>query len=150
MYWCTHNGPVSSSGARVELSTGLCRVLAATAVIDLVIAMLFMLDPELGTAPWPTPIAPTLVRFIGAILLGNAAGAVMVAKHGTWEGARALFTVALVYGIAALVAVTAQLAIVGGPSSLWIYVVVVAIFVVPIAGITSTYERRSARDRPSR
>jgi hypothetical protein len=139
--------PVSSSGS-VELSRGLRRVLAGTAVIDLVIAMLFMLDPELGTAPWPTPIAPTLVRFIGAILLGNAAGAFLVAKHGTWEGARALFTVALVYGITALVAVTAQLAIVGGPSSLWIYVVVVAIFVVPIAGIMWTYERRSSGQLP--
>jgi hypothetical protein len=137
-----------SSGARVDLSSGLRRVLAGTALIDLVIAMLFMLDPELDTAPWPTPIAPTLVRFIGAILLGNAAGAVVVAKRGTWEGARALFTVALVYGVAALIAVPAQLALVGGPSSLWIYVVVVAIFVVPIAGIMWTYERRSARDRP--
>ena len=128
---------------KVALSDGLRRVLAGTAVIDLVIAMLFMLDPELDTAPWPTEIAPTLVRFIGAILLGNAAGALLVAKQGTWEGARALFTVALVYGVAALIAVSAQLALVGGPSSLWIYVVVVAIFVIPIAGIMITYERRS-------
>lgn len=135
-------GGVSSQN-KVELSAGLRWVLAGTAVIDLVIAMLFMLDPELDSAPWPTDIAPTLVRFIGAILLGNAAGALVVAKHGTWEGARALFTVALVYGVAALVAVPAQLAIVGGPSSLWIYVVIVAIFVVPIAGIMLTYERRS-------
>lgn len=135
-------GGVSSQN-KVELSAGLRWVLAGTAVIDLVIAMLFMLDPELDSAPWPTDIAPTLVRFIGAILLGNAAGALVVAKHGTWEGARALFTVALVYGVAALVAVPAQLAIVGGQSSLWIYVVIVAIFVVPIAGIMLTYERRS-------
>ena len=127
----------------MELSSGLRWVLAGTAVIDIVIAMLFMLDPELDTAPWPTDIAPTLVRFIGAILLGNAAGALLVAKQGTWEGARALFTVALVYGVVALVAVPAQLAIVGGPSSLWIYVVVVAIFVVPIVAIFVSYERRS-------
>jgi hypothetical protein len=132
-----------SSRPSVALSPGLRRVLAGTAVIDLVIAMLFMLDPELDTAPWPTEIAPTLVRFIGAILLGNAAGALVVARQGTWEGARALFTVALVYGVVALIAVPAQLALVGGPSSLWIYVVVVAIFVVPIAGIMWTYERRS-------
>jgi hypothetical protein len=128
----------------VRMTDWLRRVLLGTAVIDLVIAMLFMLDPELGTAPWPTPIAPTLVRFIGAILLGNAAGAAVVAKQGTWEGARALFTVALVYGIAALIAVTTQLTVVGGPSSLWIYVVVVAIFVVPIALIIWSYEQRSA------
>ena len=133
-----------NSENKVELSPGLRRVLAGTAVIDLVIAMLFMLDPELDTAPWPTEIAPTLVRFIGAILLGNAAGALVVARQGTWDGARALFTVALVYGVVALVAVPAQLAVVGGPSSLWIYVVVVAIFVVPIAAIMWTYERRSS------
>ena len=132
-----------SSRATLELSSGLRRVLAGTAVIDLVIAMLFMLDPEFDIAPWPTPIPPALVRFIGAILLGNAAGAAVVARQGTWEGARALFTVALVYGVVALVAVPAQLAIVGGPKSLWIYVVVVAIFVVPIAAIMWSYERRS-------
>lgn len=114
-----------------------------TAVINLVVGTLFLLDPELDSAPWPTDIAPTLVRFIGAIVLGNAAGAAVVAKIGTWEGARALFAVAFVYGVVALVAVTAQLAFVGGAGSLWVYVIVVAIFLGPIAAIIVSYERRS-------
>jgi hypothetical protein len=126
----------------MRLSPGLRRIMWGTALINLVVGTLFLLDPELGTAPWPTDIAPVLVRFIGAIILGNAAGAAVVAKLGTWEAARALFAVAFVYGLVALVAVTAQLALVGGPRTLWIYVVVVAIFLGPIAAIVVSYERR--------
>lgn len=114
-----------------------------TAAINLIVGTLFLLDPELGSAPWPTDIAPVLVRFMGAIILGNAAGAAVVAHLGTWEGARALFAVAFVYGLVALVAVAAQLALVGGPRSLWVYVIVVAVFLGPIAAIVVSYERRS-------
>jgi hypothetical protein len=115
------------------------------AAINLVVGVLFLLDPELGTAPWPTPIAPVLVRFIGAIVVGNAAGAAVVAKQATWEGARALFAVALAYGVVALAFVAYQLASEGGPSSLWIYVAVDAVFVVPVAALAWSYERRSAK-----
>lgn len=127
----------------VRLSPGLRRVMWGTAAINLVVGTLFLLDPELDSAPWPSEIAPVLVRFVGAIILGNAAGAAVVAKLGTWEGARALFAVAFVYGLVALVGVTAQLAFVGGPESLWVYVAVVAIFLGPIAAIILSYERRS-------
>jgi hypothetical protein len=83
-----------------------------------------------------------LVRFIGAIILGNAAGAAVVARVGTWEAARALFAVALTYGVVALVFVAYELAANGGPSSLWTYVVVDAVFIGPIAAVVWSYERR--------
>ena len=126
-----------------ELSPGLRRVLYGTAVIDLVIGLLFLLDPELDSAPWPKPIAPVLVRFIGSIVIANAAGLVVAARQGTWEGARALFAVASVYGLVALVAVTAQLlSAPDGQGVLWIYVAVLVVFLGPIAVLIARYERR--------
>lgn len=113
-----------------------------TAAINLVVGFLFLLDPDIGSAPWPTDISPVLARFIGAIILGNAAGAAVVAATGSWEGARALFAVALVYGLVALIAVPYQLGVKGGPSSLWIYVAVDALFIGPIAAVVISYERR--------
>jgi hypothetical protein len=117
--------------------------MAGTAVVNLVVGTMFLLDPDFGSAPWPTDIAPVLARFIGAIILGNAAGSAVVARVATWESARALFAVAMVYGLVALVAVPLQLGLKGGPSSLWIYVAVDAIFIGPIAAVVLTYERRS-------
>ncbi len=128
----------------VRLSRGLRGVMYATAAINLIVGTMFLLDPELGSAPWPSEISPVLVRFIGAIILGNAAGSFVVARQGTWHGARALFAVALVYGLVALVAVGAQLlSDPGGDAALWGYVAVVAIFLGPIAAVIATYEKRS-------
>jgi hypothetical protein len=127
----------------VPLSRALRGVMVGTAFINLIVGVLFLVDPDIGSAPWPTDIAPVLARFIGAIILGNAAGAAVVAQTGSWEGARALFAVALVYGLVALVAVTIQLAVKGGPSSLWIYVAVDALFIGPIAAVVVAYERHS-------
>lgn len=131
----------------MRLSSGLRAVMWGTAAINLVVGAMFLFDPELDVAPWPNPISPVLVRFIGAIILGNAAGAAVVAAQGTWEGARALFAVALVYGVVAIIAVPAQLAAEGGPRSLWVYVVIVAIFLVPIGTVIWNYERRTPHNR---
>lgn len=125
-----------------ELSPGLRRVLYGTALIDLTVGLLFILDPELGTAPWPKEISPVLVRFIGSIVIANAAGLVVAARTGTWEGARALFAVAVVYGAVALVAVTAQLlSDPDGQGVLWIYVAVLVVFLGPILAVIARYER---------
>ena len=113
---------------------------AVTAVIDLAIGLAFLLGPELGLTLWPSAIAPLLMRFIGAIVFGNGVGAALVARRGSWESARALFAVALVYGVAVLVALLYHLLVVGAAPVFWGYVAIDAIFLVPIAAVYWMYE----------
>jgi hypothetical protein len=111
-------------------------------VINLIVGLAFLLGPEMGLTLWPTPIAPLLMRFIGSIVLANGVGAALIARQGTWEGARVLFAVALVYGVVILIALLYHLLFLGNaPPVFWIYVLVDAIFLVPIAYIYWAYER---------
>ena len=112
-----------------------------TAVIDLAIGLAFLFAPEFRLNLWPTPVSPVLSRFIGAIIVANGVGAWVVAQRGTWAGARALFTVALVYGLVILVALLYHLLLGGAPAFFWMYAAVDAIFLIPIAYIFWTYER---------
>jgi hypothetical protein len=61
----------------------------------LIVGLLFLFGPELGLTLWPSPIPAVLMRFIGAIIVGNGVGAWLAARQGTWEGARVIFTIAL-------------------------------------------------------
>jgi hypothetical protein len=82
------------------------------------------------------------MRFIGAIVLGNGVGAALIVRLGSWESARALFAVALVYGVAVLIALLYHLLILGGAASVfWFYVALDAVFLVPIAAVFWSYER---------
>jgi hypothetical protein len=140
----------STSRAAVVLAPWLRWTLVGIAVLNIVVGLLFELDPEFGSAPWPTDIPPALVRFVGAIVIANGVGALVVARQGTWEGARALFTVALVYGLVALVAGLAQLATVGLSAGVLFYVVLDLVFIGPIAAIGLAHERRArAAARPA-
>jgi hypothetical protein len=112
-----------------------------TAVIDLVIGLAFLFGPELGVTLWPNPITPVLMRFIGSIIVGNGVGAWLATRQSTWEGARVLFTVAIVYGAAVLPFLLYHLIFGGAPSVLWIYVALDTIFLVPILYIFRQYER---------
>jgi hypothetical protein len=125
-----------------QLSAGLQTAVRVTAIIDLIIGLMFLFAPELGFTLWPTPIAPVLSRFIGSIIVANGVGAWLVVRQGTWEGARVLFAVALVYGVVVLVALLYHLLLVGDRALFfWIYAVVDAIFLGPIAYIYWKYER---------
>jgi hypothetical protein len=125
-----------------RLSAGLQTAVRVTAIIDLIIGLMFLFAPELGFTLWPTPIAPVLSRFIGSIIVANGVGAWLVVRDGTWEGARVLFAVALVYGVVVLVALLYHLLLVGDRALFfWIYAVVDAIFLGPIAYIYWKYER---------
>ena len=117
--------------------------IAATAAIDLLIGLAFLLGPELGLTLWPTPIPLALMRFIGAIVFANGVGALMIVVRPTWENARTLFVVALVYGIIVLVALLYQLLVLGAAPIFWAYVLVDAIFLVPICYIFWINERVS-------
>jgi hypothetical protein len=118
--------------------------IASTAAIDLLVGAAFLLGPELGLTLWPTPIPLALMRFIGSIIFANGVGALMIVRWPSWENARTLFTVALVYGILVLLALLYQLLAIGAPSILWMYVIVDVIFLIPIGVIFWAYERGRA------
>ena len=126
---------------RKALSAGLRVAVAVAAIIDLLIGLAFLFAPELGFALWPSPIAPVLSRFIGSIIVANGVGAWLIVREGTWEGARVLFAVALVYGIVVLVALLYHLLLGDAAPFFWIYAAVDAIFLGPIAYIYWRYER---------
>ena len=115
--------------------------LKATAVINLVVGVLVLFVPEVQVSLWPSPISPVLTRFIGAIIVGNAVGAWVVSRAPSWEEARALFYVAIVYGALVLLAVPPQLMRANTDRSLWAYVIFTAVFIVPVAVIVARYER---------
>ena len=130
------------------MSSRLRAAVMLTAAIDLVLGLLFLFAPELGFTLWPTAVSPLLSRFIGAIVIGNGLGAWLVARQGTWEGARALFTVALVYGVVTLVSVVYHLVLASPPAApvFWIYAIATAVFLVPIAITYWSYERQRLGD----
>lgn len=113
----------------------------ATSLINLLVGLAFLFGPELGITLWPTAVPQVLMRFIGAIILGNAVGAWMISRQGTWEGARALFAVALVYGAIILPALLYHLILGTAPAVLWVYAIVDAIFLGPIAYVFWQNER---------
>jgi hypothetical protein len=84
---------------------------------------------------WPTPIGTELKRFIGAIIVANGFGAAMIVRQGSWEAARVLFAVALIYGIAVFAILLYDLALGVAAPFFWVYIALDAIFLVPIAYI---------------
>lgn len=130
---------VRTTGSR--LTQPLRIAVGSTVAINLIVGAAFLLGPELNMTLWPTPISPVLMRFIGAIILGNGVGAWMIVREATWESARVLFTVAIVYGVAVLVALLYQLLRGEAAPIFWLYVVLDALFLVPIGAIYVTYER---------
>lgn len=127
------------------LSTPLRVAVAVTALIDFLIGLAFLFGPELNLNLWPAPVGVELKRFIGSIILANGIGAALVVRQGTWEGARVLFAVALVYGIAVLVALLYDLARGVAAPLFWGYVAVDALFLVPIGYLYWLHERARGR-----
>ena len=123
------------------LSAALRAAIAIAAVSNFLIGLAFLFGPELNLNLWPTPVGVELKRFIGSIILANAIGAAMVVRRGTWENARVLMMVALVYGVAVFVTVLYDLARGIADPFFWIYIVVDAIFLIPVTYIYWLYER---------
>ena len=136
---------VATLNSNLSLSPALKVAVTITALIDLVIGLLFLFAPEIKFVLWPSAIAPLLARFIGAIVIANGIAAWFVAQQGTWENARTLFLVALVYGAIVLVALLYHLLFKSAPSVFWFYLLVDALFLGPILYIFLNYERARAR-----
>jgi len=103
------------------------RMLAFIAgLFNLVIGLGFFLLPELQHLLqfplWPTSIPDILTRFIGAIILGNAAGALWLSREREWARVRPLSLVATVYGTLVAVALLYHLLwLKNTPSVFWLY-----------------------------
>jgi hypothetical protein len=98
------------------------RILAFLAgLVNLVIGLGFFFLPELHPALWPTTIPPILDRFIGAIILGNAAGAFWLTTEKEWARVRPLAIVATVYGTLVAAALLYHLLWLNAASIFWVY-----------------------------
>jgi hypothetical protein len=134
---------MSTQTSHKLLTAPLRTAIAVAALLNLLIGLAFLFGPELNLNLWPTPVSVELKRFIGAIIVGNAVGAAMIVRRATWENARVLMMVALVYGVAVLVTLLFDLAQGIANPFFWIYVTVDAIFLVPVAYVYWLYERSS-------
>lgn len=98
------------------------RVLAfLAALVNLVVGLGFFFLPELHLPLWPTSIPPLLDRFIGAIILGNAAGAFWLSMEREWARVRPLAIVAVIYGTLVAGALLYHLLWLGASSVFWVY-----------------------------
>jgi hypothetical protein len=100
------------------------------ALVNLVVGLGFFFLPELQLPLWPTSIPPILDRFIGAIILGNAAGAFSVVTAREWVQVRALALVATVYGTLVAAALLYHLLWLHASPTFWLYFVVDAPFLL--------------------
>jgi len=98
------------------------RVLAFIAgLFNLVVGLGFLFLPELHIPLWPMEVPGILTRFIGAIILGNAVGALWLSREKEWARVRPLALVAIVYGTIVAVAMLYHLVALQAPTSFWMY-----------------------------
>jgi hypothetical protein len=114
--------------------------IALAAVTNLVIGLLFLFGPELGFALWPSPLPREIMRFIGAIVVGNGVGAALIFRKPTWENARVLIAVAFVYAALVSLSLLVDLLTVGAPALFWIYLAVNTVFLLPAGYLFWQYE----------
>lgn len=90
-------------------------------LFNLVVGLAFFFLPELKLSVWPVSISPVLDRFIGAIVLGNAAGAFWLSREREWANVRALAIVAMVYGTLVALALLYHLLFLHDNPVFWLY-----------------------------
>lgn len=132
---------MSGPSTHQSLSTPLRAAIAVAALSNFLIGLAFLFGPELNLNLWPTPVGVELKRFIGSIIVANGIGAAMIVRRGTWENARVLMMVALIYGVAVLVMLLYDLVQGVADPFFWLYIAVDATFLVPVAYIYWLYER---------
>lgn len=92
-------------------------------MFNLLVGLAFFFLPELQFPfpLWPTSISPVLERFIGAIILGNSAGAFLLAFEKEWARVRPLALVATVYGTLVALALLYHLLWLHASPTFWLY-----------------------------
>ena len=129
--------------------------IAIAAALNLLIGLLFLLGPELGITLWPVPLPREMMRFVGSIVLANGIGAAMIVRKPTWENARVLVAVALVYGGLVFLGLLIDLLMAGAPFVFWVYLLINTLFLLPASYFFWRYEQsqsshllRSGIDKP--
>jgi hypothetical protein len=112
------------------------RVLSFIAgLVNLVVGLGFFFLPELHPQLWPTSIPPILDRFIGAIIIGNAAGAFWLSTEREWARVRPLAIVAVVYGTLVAGALLYHLLWLKASTVFWVYFLVDVPFLLVYYGL---------------
>ena len=131
------------------------RVLSFIAgLVNLVVGLGFFFLPELHPPLWPTSIPPILDRFIGAIIIGNAAGAFWLSTEREWARVRPLAIVAVVYGILVAGALLYHLLWLNASAVFWLYFLVDVPFLLVYFALFVYHDlaprlsRQGARTRP--
>jgi hypothetical protein len=125
----------------VMLAPPLRITIAIAAALNLLIGLLFLFGPELSITLWPSPLPREMMRFVGSIVLANGIGAAMIVRKPTWENARVLVAVALVYGVAVLLSLAVDLLTAGAPFVFWVYLIINTFFLLPAAYFFWRYEQ---------
>lgn len=99
-------------------------------LFNLGVGLAFFFLPELHWPIWPVSISPLLDRFIGAIVLGNAAGAFWLSTEREWARVRALAIVAVVYGTLVAFALLYHLLFLHAQQVFWFYFLFDAPFLI--------------------
>lgn len=134
--------PGTTASKPHPLSSFLRTVLTLAGALDLVLGILFLLGPEIGVKLWPTDVAPLMSRFIGSIVFASGVGVLVLARMGTWEGARALFYVGLAYSLLTLAALLYHLIFKAAPQVFWLYTVLDIVYLVPISYVIWANDRK--------
>jgi hypothetical protein len=111
--------------------------------LNLLIGLAFFFGPELGITLWPSPLPRELMRFTGSIVFANGIGAAMIFRRPTWENARVLVAVALVYGAAVFFGLFIDLVAAGAPPIFWVYLIINTLFLLPAGYFFWKYEQSS-------
>jgi len=110
------------AGMNYVIFSGPERRLALVAgMLNLFIGLGFFLLPELQLPLWPTDIPAILTRFIGAIIIGNGTGAILLSTQREWARVRPLALVALVYGTLVAGALLYHLLWLNASPGFWLY-----------------------------
>lgn len=108
-------------------------------MFNVVIGLLFFFMPELPASiqriVWPTATSAILDRFIGAIILGNAAGAIWLSTEQEWARVRPLAIVAAVYGTLVAVALFGHLMWFHADPFFWLYLLFDVPFLLVFYGL---------------
>ncbi len=108
---------------------------------NLVIGTIFFFDLAQQLGIWPTAISPVLGQFIGAIILGNAAGSFALARERDWLRVRPLVIVAIVYGFVVAASLLYDTFQPGFNKIFWGYLVVDVPFLIVYLLIFLRHER---------
>jgi hypothetical protein len=111
------------------------RMALSAGILNLIVGFGFFFLPELQLPLWPVGISPVLDRFIGAIIVGNGAGALLLATEREWARVRPLALVATVYGTLVALALLYHLLRLGAPPVFWLYLLFDLPFLLVFYGV---------------